>query len=117
MKAKITIVLEYDLEHLRFMRGVDFPESEFMEQVEESVYVDLIDMMRTTNLEHWAEIEVTRPKTYTVDLTAGYHVSAYSQEEALEIGKKMHDDVHNESWEVKIDPYDSNNFNTLGDKD
>jgi hypothetical protein len=59
MKAKITIVLEYDLEHLRFMRGEDFPESEFMERVEEAVCDDLRDIMRTTSLEHWAEIEVT----------------------------------------------------------
>jgi len=59
MKAKITIVLEHDLEHLRFMRGEDFPESEFMERVEDAVCDDLRDIMRTTSLEHWAKIEVT----------------------------------------------------------
>jgi hypothetical protein len=59
MKAKITIELEYDLEHLRFMRGVEFPESEFMERVEDAVCDDLRDIMRTTDLKHWAKIEVT----------------------------------------------------------
>jgi hypothetical protein len=57
-KATVTITLEYDLESLRFMLGEDFPESEFAERVEEQVYADVFEYIRSTPLEHWADFSV-----------------------------------------------------------
>ena len=55
-------------------------------------------------------------KTYQVEYQATYWVTAESEEQAIELAIEEHNDMPNGDWEAMIDPYDSNNFNTLGEK-
>jgi hypothetical protein len=55
-------------------------------------------------------------KVWQVEYSATYWVEADSEEEAIEKGMEEHADMPNGDWEAMIDPYDSNNFNTLGEK-
>lgn len=55
-------------------------------------------------------------KTYQVDYNATYWVKANSEEEAIELAIEQHADMPDGDWEAMIDPYDSDNFNTLGEK-
>ncbi len=58
-KAKITIVLEYDLESLRFMTGREIPEEDFAEEVEEYAFHDLMDLVRSNGVFDFSEVEFT----------------------------------------------------------
>ena len=58
-KAKITIVLEYDLESLRFMTGREIPEDDFAEEVEEYAFHDLQDLLRSNGVFDFSEVEFT----------------------------------------------------------
>jgi hypothetical protein len=55
-------------------------------------------------------------KTYQVEYNATYWVKANSEEEAIEKAIEEHADMPDGDWEAMIDPYDSDNFNTLGEK-
>ena len=55
-------------------------------------------------------------KVYQVEYQATYWIQANSEEEAIEKAILVHEDMPDGDWEAFIDPYDSNNFNTLGEK-
>jgi len=55
-------------------------------------------------------------KVYQVEYQATYWVQAESEEQAIELAIEEHNDMPNGDWEAYIDPYDSDNFNTLGEK-
>jgi hypothetical protein len=55
-------------------------------------------------------------KVYQVEYQATYWIQAESEEEAIEKAILVHEDMPDGDWEAFIDPYDSNNFNTLGEK-
>lgn len=55
-------------------------------------------------------------KTWQVEYTAVYWVEANTEEEAIDKGIAEHEDLPNGDWIAFIDPYDSNNFDTLGEK-
>ena len=55
-------------------------------------------------------------KTWQVEYNATYWVEAETEDEAIELAIESHADLPNGDWEAMIDPYDSNNFNTLGEK-
>jgi hypothetical protein len=55
-------------------------------------------------------------KSWQVEYSAVYWVDAETEDEAIELGMEKHADFPDGSWEAMIDPYDSNNFNTLGEK-
>jgi adenosyl cobinamide kinase/adenosyl cobinamide phosphate guanylyltransferase len=55
-------------------------------------------------------------KTYQVEYNAVYWVSANSEDEAIEKAIEEHEQMPNGDWEAMIDPWDSDNFNTLGEK-
>jgi spore germination protein YaaH len=55
-------------------------------------------------------------KTWQVEYSATYWVEATSEDEAIDKAMEQHADLPDGSWEGFIDPYDSNNFNTLGEK-
>ena len=55
-------------------------------------------------------------KTYQVEYTATYWVEANDEDEAIELAILQHEDLPDGDWNAMIDPYDSNNFNDLGDK-
>jgi hypothetical protein len=55
-------------------------------------------------------------KTWQVEYSAAYWVKATSEDEAIEKAMEQHFDLPDGSWEAMIDPYDSDNFNTLGEK-
>jgi hypothetical protein len=55
-------------------------------------------------------------KTWQVEYNAVYWVKATSEDEAIELAIESHSDLPNGDWEAMIDPYDSDNFNTLGEK-
>ena len=55
-------------------------------------------------------------KIYQVEYNAVYWVEADSEEDAIELGMIEHEDNPNGDWEAMIDPYESSNFNTLGEK-
>jgi hypothetical protein len=55
-------------------------------------------------------------KVWQVEYNAAYWVEATSEDEAIEKAMELHADLPDGSWEAMIDPYDSNNFNTLGEK-
>ena len=55
-------------------------------------------------------------KVYQVEYQATYWVQAESEEQAIELAIEEHNDMPNGDWEAFIDPYDSDNFNTLGEK-
>jgi len=53
-------------------------------------------------------------KVYQVEYQATYWIQANSEEEAIEKGILVHEDMPDGHWEAFLDPYDSNNFNTTG---
>jgi uncharacterized protein (UPF0212 family) len=55
-------------------------------------------------------------KSYQVTYSATYWVNATSEDEAVELAIQEHEKLPDGDWEAMIDPYDSNNFNTLGEK-
>ena len=55
-------------------------------------------------------------KSWQVEYSATYWVNAETEDEAIELGMEKHSEFPDGSWEAMIDPYDSNNFNTLGEK-
>jgi hypothetical protein len=55
-------------------------------------------------------------KVWQVEYSAAYWVEATSEDEAIDKAMELHADLPDGSWEAMIDPYDSNNFNTLGEK-
>jgi hypothetical protein len=55
-------------------------------------------------------------KTWQVEYSAAYWVEAETEDEAIELAMEQHADLPDGSWEAMIDPYDSDNFNTLGEK-
>jgi hypothetical protein len=55
-------------------------------------------------------------KSWQVEYSAVYWVDAETEDEAIEKAMESHSDLPDGSWEAMIDPYDSNNFNTLGEK-
>jgi hypothetical protein len=55
-------------------------------------------------------------KSWQVEYSATYWVEATSEDEAIELGMEKHSDFPDGDWNAFIDPYDSNNFNTLGEK-
>jgi hypothetical protein len=55
-------------------------------------------------------------KTWQVEYSATYWVQATSEDEAIELGMEKHYDLPDGDWNAFIDPYDSNNFNSLGEK-
>jgi len=59
-KATVSITLEYDLESLRFISGEEFPEEEFGERVKEYAEADLLNYLRSNDLEDWAEITIDK---------------------------------------------------------
>jgi len=59
-KATVSITLEYDLESLRFISGESFPEEEFEERVKEYAEADLLNYLRSNDLEDWAEITIDK---------------------------------------------------------
>ena len=63
-----------------------------------------------------ANPERNNMKTYQVEYNATYWVEANSEEEAIEKAIDVHSDMPDGDWNAFIDPYDSNNFNTLGEK-
>jgi hypothetical protein len=55
-------------------------------------------------------------KTWQVEYSAAYWVKAETEDEAIELAIEQHSDLPNGDWNAFIDPYDSDNFNTLGEK-
>jgi spore germination protein YaaH len=55
-------------------------------------------------------------KTWQVEYNATYWVEATSEDEAIDLAMEKHADLPDGDWNAMIDPYDSNNFNTLGEK-
>ena len=58
-RAKITIVLDYDLDTLRVMTGRDIPEEDFAEEVEEYAFHDLMDLLRSNGVFDFSEVVFT----------------------------------------------------------
>ncbi len=57
--AKISIVLEYDLDnHFEDEPYSQYTTDEIINHLEDSVYEDLIDLMRGDRLQYWSEIEI-----------------------------------------------------------
>jgi hypothetical protein len=57
-KARITIVLDYDLEELSAMLGRDIPEEDFENEVWEYSFHDLQELLRTEDVSVWATMEM-----------------------------------------------------------
>lgn len=55
-------------------------------------------------------------KVYQVEYNAVYWVAAESEDEAIELAIQEHEEMPNGDWNAFIDPYDSDNFNSLGEK-
>lgn len=55
-------------------------------------------------------------KVYQVEYSAVYWVEANSEDEAIELAIAEHQEMPNGDWDAFIDPYESSNFNTLGEK-
>lgn len=55
-------------------------------------------------------------KTWQVNYIATYWVKASSEDEAIDLGMEQHSEFPDGIWEAMIDHYDSDNFNTLGEK-
>jgi hypothetical protein len=55
-------------------------------------------------------------KSWQVEYSATYWVNAETEDEAIELGMEKHSELPDGDWNAFIDPYDSNNFNTLGEK-
>lgn len=58
-KAKITIVLDYDLEELSAMLGREVKEEDFEEEVLEYAFHDLQELIRTAPLNVWSRLETS----------------------------------------------------------
>lgn len=58
-RAKITIVLDYDLETLSYTLGKKITEEEFEDEVWEYSFHDLQDLLRTEDVSVWATMELT----------------------------------------------------------
>ena len=55
-------------------------------------------------------------KTWQVEYSAAYWVEATTEEEAIDLAMEKHFDMPDGDWNAFIDPWDSNNFDTLGEK-
>jgi hypothetical protein len=55
-------------------------------------------------------------KTWQVNYNATYWVRAKTEDEAIDLGMELHADLPDGSWEGFVDPYDSENYNSLGEK-
>ena len=55
-------------------------------------------------------------KSYQVEYNATYWVDAETEEEAIELAILEHENLPDGDWNAFVDPYNSNNFNTLGEK-
>lgn len=55
-------------------------------------------------------------KVWQVEYSAAYWVEADSEEEAIEKGIEAHENLPDGDWKAFIDPYNSDNFNSLGEK-
>lgn len=55
-------------------------------------------------------------KTWQVNYIATYWVRANSEEQAIETGMEEHAKFPDGTWEAQVDYWDSDNFNTLGEK-
>jgi len=55
-------------------------------------------------------------KTWQVTYIATYWVRAKTEDEAIDLGMELHADMPDGSWEGFVDPYDSENYNDLGEK-
>jgi hypothetical protein len=55
-------------------------------------------------------------KVWQVEYSATYWVEASSEDEAIEKGMEAHSELPDGDWNAFIDPYDSNNFDTIGEK-
>jgi hypothetical protein len=51
-----------------------------------------------------------------VTYIATYWVRAKTEDEAIDLGMELHADMPDGSWEGFVDPYDSENYNDLGEK-
>ena len=54
-------------------------------------------------------------KNYIVTFEVRHNIRASSPDHALLIAKDKHEHALDGEWEVMIDPYDSNNYTTLGE--
>jgi hypothetical protein len=62
-KAKISIVLEYDLDnHFESLGYRDLKPETIIDDLEDNVYEDLIDLMRNDKLKSWAYYEIVDGK-------------------------------------------------------
>jgi hypothetical protein len=62
-KAKISIVLEYDLDnHFESLGYRDLKPETIIDDLEDNVYEDLIDLMRNDRLRSWAYYEIVDGK-------------------------------------------------------
>jgi hypothetical protein len=55
-------------------------------------------------------------KTWQVNYIATYWVKAESEDQAIDTAMEEHAKFPDGSWEAMIDHYDSDNFNSLGEK-
>jgi hypothetical protein len=61
--AKISIVLEYDLDnHFESLGYRDLKPETIIDDLEDNVYEDLIDLMRNDKLKSWAYYEIVDGK-------------------------------------------------------
>lgn len=60
--------------------------------------------------------QLTVSKVWQVEYSAAYWVEADSEEEAIEKGIEAHENLPDGDWKAFIDPYNSDNFNSLGEK-
>ena len=61
--AKISIVLEYDLDnHFESLGYKDLKPETIIDDLEDNVYEDLIDLMRNDRLRSWAYYEIVGGK-------------------------------------------------------
>jgi hypothetical protein len=57
-KATVTIVLEYDVDGLRFMLGEDIAEEQFPSEAMEQAYRDLRNYLMSEPIENFATIKI-----------------------------------------------------------
>lgn len=55
-------------------------------------------------------------KTWQVNYIATYWVRASSEDEAIDLGMEEHAKLPDGAWEAQVDYWDSENYNTLGEK-
>ncbi len=58
-KASIKFELVYTLEDLRFMIGEQFPEEQFEQVVSDYAIHDIMELLRTEDLNIWSTMEIT----------------------------------------------------------